>query len=380
MNNIAAKSRKSSEHDVDCLWDWEESRWRGRLRQNLLKWFEAHRRDLPWRARPGDRLKEPYAVWISEIMLQQTQVATVIPYYERFISRFPTVADLATASEEEVLKHWEGLGYYRRARQMHAAAKQIIEAHDGCFPEDFDSVLALPGVGRYTAGAILSISRGQRLPVVEANTLRLYSRLIALRNPPTSAPAQRVLWDFAECILPKSNSGIFNQAAMELGSLLCTPREPSCHACPLKSRCGAFSQSLQAEIPGKVKKIKYEQRHEVALVVRSKDRYLIRQCGQKERWAGLWDFPRFNLIDDSDTIASGTDFMERQFGLGIQSARQVKTIKHAVTKYRITLNVLMCEASDPNATCDESALWKSKTAISELPLSTSGRKIARLLE
>ncbi|MEZ6089692.1 MAG: A/G-specific adenine glycosylase [Pirellulaceae bacterium] len=244
-------------HDIDADFRWRDSKWRSRFRRDLLRWFDRNARTLPWRG-----TNDPYRVWISEIMLQQTQVSTVIPYYERFIDRFDDVASLADAEEQEVLRYWEGLGYYRRARQMHAAARKVMSDHDGIFPTNFDDVFALPGIGRYTAGAILSISLDQRHPVVEANTLRLYSRLMALRSPTNKPAGQNTLWEFATAILPRRGSGTLNQAAMELGSLICKPREPSCLLCPVVQWCAAQSLGLQDSIPGKVKQLQYESRRE----------------------------------------------------------------------------------------------------------------------
>ena len=351
---------------------WQDARWRQTLRRNLLRWFDSHERDLPWR-----QTSDPYRVWISEIMLQQTQVATVIDYFHRFMERFATVDVLAAADEQEVLRYWEGLGYYRRARQIHAAAKRIVDAHDGTFPTAFDDVLALPGIGRYTAGAILSISQDQRLPIVEANTLRLYSRLVALRNPPTSSVGQRLLWELAESVLPRKGSGRFNQAAMELGSLVCTPRDPSCDDCPLASRCAARELGLQGTIPGKVKKIKYEDRREVAIVVAYRDMYLVRKCQPDERWAGLWDFPRCHVADAAhDPAEVALDHLKRDYGVTLPSAEPLVSLKHGVTKYRITLDVYVAKSrAKPKLKAASDAKLKSIDEIDDLPLSTTGRKI-----
>ena len=179
--------------------DWLEGFPRVAAMRKLRAWYQRHQRDLPWR-----RTNDLYAIWISEIMLQQTQVATVIPYYERFLSQFPDVGSLAEAEQEQVLRAWEGLGYYRRARQLHAAAKEIVQRHDGQFPDDFEQVHDLPGIGRYTAGAILSFGTDRPYPIVEANTLRLYSRLLLLREDPRKAAGQRKLWKFAAAARPKS--------------------------------------------------------------------------------------------------------------------------------------------------------------------------------
>ena len=207
----------------------DDVKWRRKLRASLLAWFARSARQLPWRSDPT-----PYHVWVSEIMLQQTQVATVLDYYRRFIAAYPTVNDLAAADEHELMRLWEGLGYYRRARSMHAAAKLVVSQYDGLFPSTYEQVLALPGIGRYTAGAILSISGDQRLPVLEGNTVRVYSRWIGMRAGVQSTSAKAKLWDFASAMLPKSGSGQFNQAAMELGALICKPKSPSCAVCPVQ--------------------------------------------------------------------------------------------------------------------------------------------------
>jgi len=211
---------------------WQDAAWRGRVRRRLLGWFNQNARDLPWRRDPT-----PYRVWVSEIMLQQTQVATVIPYYNRFLNSFPTVEALAESDEMTLLGHWEGLGYYRRARSMHAAARKIVDQHDGKFPEQYDDVLALPGIGRYTAGAILSISRDQRLPVLEGNTQRVFSRWVSMRGVIGETATTNLLWKIAESMLPRKGAGDFNQAAMELGALICTAKNPRCPECPLSRIC-----------------------------------------------------------------------------------------------------------------------------------------------
>ena len=191
-------------------------------------------------------------------MLQQTQVSTVIPYFEKFTAAFPAIADLAKADEEKVLRMWEGLGYYRRARRLHKAAKQIVELHDGVFPTVLDEVDALPGVGRYTRGAVLSIAFDQRQPILEANTIRLHCRLLAYDVDPTTQKGQAPLWQFAEDVLPRTEIGLFNQALMELGGAICTPKAPKCLICPVASICSTRAQGLQESIPVAKKKMVYE--------------------------------------------------------------------------------------------------------------------------
>src|SRR5262245_39075723 len=264
--------------------------WLRAARQRLIAWYRRHARELSWRG-----TRDPYAVWVSEIMLQQTQVVTVERYYPRFLEAFPTISALAAAREDHVLRLWEGLGYYRRARQLHAAAKKIVAEHAGEFPTDAEQVRQLPGIGRYTAGAILSIAFDRREPILEANTIRLLSRLLAYRGDPTSSAGQNLLWQLAEALLPKKDCGHFNQALMELGSLVCTPREPKCDTCPLNSLCPTNREGLQNVIPMPKRQPVMEDLHEVAVVITWHGKVLLRKCTEGERWAGLWDFPRFGV-------------------------------------------------------------------------------------
>ena len=216
-----------------------DPQWQRELRRRLVAWYATNARELPWR-----RSSDPYRIWVSEIMLQQTQVATVKPYFDRFLDAFPTVEALAAADEHQVLRLWEGLGYYRRARQLHRAAQQIVAEHGGQFPRDRETVRQLPGIGRYTAGAILSMAFDAREPILEANTVRLWSRLLAYRGDATSAAGSRLLWGAAEAILPRTGSGTLNQSLMELGSTVCLPKAPRCDACPVAMLCQARAAGL----------------------------------------------------------------------------------------------------------------------------------------
>ncbi len=348
------------------------------FRRRLLAWYKRNARDLPWRGS-----NDPYKVWVSEIMLQQTQVETVKDYFRRFIIRFPTIDSLAAADEQEVLRLWEGLGYYRRARQLHAAAQVVVDRHAGRFPTLFDEVVALPGVGRYTAGAVLSIALDQRLPILEANTIRLFARLIALDVDPTQTAAQRQLWSVAEQVLPRKRCGDLNQALMELGSAVCTPKSPKCACCPLADFCTAHAKGLVDAIPVKREKKKFEQVNEVAIVIPRSSRVLLRHCQEGERWAGLWDFPRF-AVDEAPsrkTAAIIEDEVAELTGLKVALGKPLTTIKHGVTKYRITLH---CFHATPTA--DKQRLkqnrhlkWVSRQSLANYPLSTTGRKISQLL-
>ena len=301
-----------------------------------LAWYADHARDLPWR-----RSRDPYRVWVSEIMLQQTQVATVRDYFERFVAAFPDVHALAAADEQQVLRLWEGLGYYRRARQLHAAAKQIVGEHGGQFPRDVEALQALPGIGRYTAGAIVSIAFDQRAPILEANTIRLLSRLIAYRDDPLNAAGQRVLWQTAADILPQKNVARFNQALMELGSLVCTPTDPQCDECPLagdvRGICGRpAAQDPAAEDETAVHRPARSRRHRPPQRPRADARVRRRRA-----LGGPVGFPAIRAR------SRGTALRQRRNRRQSSRANRhhmlarrpcSKTIKHGVTRYRITLD------------------------------------------
>ncbi len=348
-----------------------------RLRRRLLAWYARHARDLPWR-----RSRDPYRVWISEVMLQQTQVATVREYFRRFVRELPNVRRLAAADEHDVLRLWEGLGYYRRARQLHAAARQIVDLHGSQFPEDVETLQTLPGIGRYTAGAIASIAFARRAPILEANTTRLLCRLLGYRGAPAASAGQRLLWATAEDILPRKNVAQFNQALMELGSLVCTPTEPQCDGCPLATLCRARESGLQHRIPRRKARQKVTELREAAVVVRKNGRVLMRQCADGERWAGLWDFPRFEIEAESpramhEEIAAK---VRRQTGITCQLGKPIKTLKHGVTRYRIALDCYTAEyvsgrVRSGNGSC---VRWTAPAELANLPLSTTGRKLARL--
>jgi A/G-specific adenine glycosylase len=356
--------------------------WRRALARSLLAWFESAARELPWRG-----TTDLYAIWVSEVMLQQTQVATVIPYWTRFLARFPDVIALANAPEQDVLRHWEGLGYYRRARQLHRAAQQIVETHRGQLPITFADLRALPGIGRYTAGAILSIGQDQRLPILEANTIRVLSRITAFQGEASSTAGQKHLWAIAEAILPKQRCGSFNQALMELGSEICTPKSPDCAACPVQRLCDARRLNLVSQIPLISPRVKSTPLTEIAVIVRHRGRVLLRECQTGERWAGLWDFPRFaasadqSLADLSEHICARTRELT---GARIQLGSQFATMKHGVTRYRITLHCFaakLCSgASDSTRKQNNhAARWLSLDELGTFPLSVTGRKISQLL-
>jgi len=318
-------------------------------------------------------------------MLQQTQVATVVPYFERFLRRFPDVNSLAAADERDVLKLWEGLGYYRRARQLHAAAQSVVVEHGSQFPTTSDAVRSLPGIGRYTAGAILSIGLDQRLPILEANTIRVLSRLTAFRGDVNSVAGRNRLWQVAESILPARQCGAFNQALMELGSELCTVRSPQCGDCPVRALCAAHHQQLVAEIPRSAKTKYYVDVTEIAVVIRRGQSVLLRHCQPGERWTGLWDFPRFATFSgrNGSIHAEIAATVRELVGLTVAAKGLLTTIKHGVTRYRITLHAYEAEPLPAPGSASRikahQARWVRIDALPQYPLSTTGRKISRLL-
>ncbi|TWT87906.1 A/G-specific adenine glycosylase [Neorhodopirellula pilleata] len=364
------------QHESELI---QNAKLRSRLRTALVRWFAEHARDLPWRRDPT-----PYKVWVSEIMCQQTQIANVIPYFERFIKRYPDEASLAASDEDELMRLWEGLGYYRRARSLRTAAQKIVELHDARFPLTYDDVIALPGIGRYTAGAILSISQNQALPILEGNTIRVFSRWIAMQTPVDEKTSQNQLWQFSQSLLPTGKSALacrdrgpaaVNQAAMELGALICTPREPKCLVCPVAKFCDANTMGLQSIIPGKVTKTQYEARNEFAAVVRGPNgRLLVRQIPAGARFAGMWDFPKAGP-PEAENAAQFTQWLEHQLGGTIELGAVVQTIKHAVTKYRITLHAHVAAWTRDATDLPDNYQFVTAAQLTKLPMSTTGRKL-----
>jgi A/G-specific adenine glycosylase len=355
-----------------------DSAWLRTFRRRLRAWYDRHARDLPWRG-----TRDPYAIWLSEIMLQQTQVETVKPYFQRFLAALPSIRALAEADEQQVLRLWEGLGYYRRARQLHQAARQIVADHEGRFPCDPQSVQRLPGIGRYTAGAILSMAFDQRRPILEANTVRVFSRLLAYSGQTTSAAGQKLLWAVAEAVLPARDVGRFNQALMELGSEVCRGRAPACEVCPAAGLCYAQLHGLQHEIPRPKPRPQFEEVAEAAVLVRRRGRVLLIQWPEGRRWAGLWDFPRFVVHSEKEAeiqrelVAN----VRRLTGVTISPGEHRKTLRHGVTRFRITLDCYDAEYVSHNGGGTENLVqkWLRPAELEHYPLSSTGRKLARLV-
>lgn len=315
-------------------------------------------------------------------MLQQTQVATVRSYFERFIRAFPTIKALAAAEERDVLRLWEGLGYYRRARQLHEAARRIVQRHAGRFPRDPGAVRDLPGIGRYTAGAILSIAFGAAEPILEANTIRLFCRLLAYPGDPRVRAGQETLWAMARAVVARREPGTFNQALMELGSEVCRGRRPDCGACPVAALCEARRRGLENRIPPPKRKGNIEHRREAAVIVRRAGRVLLGQLPEGGRWAGLWDFPRFPLDAEHDAgvRAELVERVERQTGLVVEPGPLRLAIKHGVTRFRIALEAY--EARYVRGALAGGRIawrWVRPAELVDYPLCSTGRRLGRLV-
>lgn len=265
---------------------WEQQEVVEHIRRELLAWYWENKRDLPWR-----KTKDPYCIWVSEIMLQQTRVDTVIPYYERFISQFPTVEALADAPEDQVIKAWEGLGYYSRARNLHQAAKVVKEKFHGRVPSELHEISKLKGIGSYTAGAILSIAFNKKAPAVDGNVMRVFSRFFAIKDDISLVQTKKKMERIADAVIPEKAPGDFNQALMELGALICTPTSPQCLFCPVRPVCHAYHQGLEEELPVKKKKKPPQLVDMVMLILSLGDSWIVEKRSEQGLLSGLWGLP-----------------------------------------------------------------------------------------
>ena len=302
---------------------------------HLLAWYDVHAADLPWRAE-----REAYRIWLSEIMLQQTQISTVIPYYQRFLAAYPTVQALARAPLDEVLKLWEGLGYYSRARNLHKCAQMVAEQG---FPQTVEGLMGLPGIGRYTAGAIASIAFGVRAPVLDGNVMRVFTRLLDLTAPVSDAKVQAALWQVAEQALPAQRAGDYNQALMELGQRLCTPRKPACAECPVRHLCRAYAAQTQSERPIKQAK-KASPHYDVAagLVRDDQGRLLIAQRKAEGLLGGLWEFAGGKQEAGESLEACLRRELREELAIEVEVGAHFISVQHAFTHFKITLHAYEC--------------------------------------
>ena len=335
----------------------------------VLKWYDQHgRKHLPWQQNPT-----PYRVWISEIMLQQTQVATVIPYYERFMQSFPDVLTLADAPQDAILKHWEGLGYYSRARNLHKAAQAIRDQHQGVFPENIDEVEALSGIGRSTAGAILSLACGQAHAILDGNVKRVLARYHAIEGYPAQSAIQKKFWQYAEQHLPATRNAAYTQAMMDMGATLCTRSKPACLLCPLHNECQACRQGNPTDYPTPKPKKVLPEKSRVALVLRNQ----LGEIGLEKRppsgiWGGLWSFPEFN--DEQSALNS----LEHE----AIASKKLPVLTHTFSHYRLHLQPILVDLSisDARVMEAESWLWYNTAQTFSGGLSSAAQRLLKNLK
>ncbi len=343
--------------------------------ENLLTWYSEHGRDLPWR-----RISDPYAVWVSEIMLQQTRVDTVHPYYKRFMARFPNAAALAEASLEEVLIMWEGLGYYARARNLHRAARIIVERYDGQLPQSEQELNALPGIGRYTADALRAIAFDQNTLALEGNLRRVLTRLFDLHLDPRRPEVERELRRRGMSILPRGRASEFNQALMDLGALICTPRSPACHACPLAADCLALRNGTQEQLPFRQPKRPPPLRHAVAAVLHENDNFLITRRPEDGLLGGLWGFPGGFIEDGESNRLALIRVLKEQLGLKVDIINPLPPLGHAYTHFRVNLQPFACRARLGDLRERGDMRWVKAEDLNSVPMGKLDRMLARVVE
>jgi A/G-specific adenine glycosylase len=350
----------------------------GFFTRNLLKWYYAHGRDLPWR-----RTADPYAIWISEIMLQQTQVATVLPYYERFLSSFPTVRDLAAAPLDKVLKAWEGLGYYARARHLHRAANEIVTRFGGDFPSRFEAILSLPGIGRSTAGAIATIAFGLRYPILDGNVKRVLCRYFCVEEDPKKKEIEEQLWRYSEKLLPRKEAEDYTQAIMDLGATLCIPVEPRCTLCPVRKKCKAFQKGVQEDLPVKSVGKRIPERDYVAGVLFRGEKVLIRRRPAKGLLGGLWEFPGGSV--DLEKGGRGLDkklrgVLRKEIPWIVNQWAPLGKIKHIFTHFKMTLHVFSGHVENRQGKNSDEQKWVALEELSNYAFPSAHQKIVSKLK
>jgi A/G-specific adenine glycosylase len=400
-----------------------------RLTGLLLGWFPANARDLPWR-----RTRDPYAIWVSEIMLQQTQVKTVLPYWERWMRELPTIKTVAKAGPDKIHKLWEGLGYYTRVRNLQKAARQIVEKHNGKFPDNFDDVLALPGIGRYTAGAICSIAFNQPTPILDGNVIRVLTRIFGIGENPREKKTNARLWRLAEELVGRAvpclprrggdtapDRSFLNQSLMELGALICTPRQPQCPVCPVKKLCVAFRENRVAELPNLGRRTTTTARRFIAFVIERNGKFLVRQRPAGIVNAHLWEFPNFEIAPNQRGSPAKRDKSAHYFrkksqsrltpaatvqepdleiiraakSLGIEPPvfQPLCMVKHSITRYRITLHAWHVSFGGASSArpynkmgrrgtppSENNGVWLPPAKLDSLAFTAAHRKILRHLQ
>jgi len=346
------------------------------IRRSLLHWYQRQGRDLPWR-----RDRRPYAVWISEIMLQQTQVKTVIPYFKRWLDRFPDIATLAAADLQTVLKQWQGLGYYARARNLHRSAQQIMAEHGGEFPTSWDATIALPGIGRSTAGGILSHAFNQPVAILDGNVKRVLARFLALSIPP--AKAQAFLWQVSETLLDHEHPRDFNQALMDLGATCCTPKNPACLLCPWQTHCAAYRLGLETQLPMSEQKSPIPHKQiGVAVIWNAEGKILVDRRPADGLLGGLWEFPGGKIEPGETPEACVKREIQEELGIEVSVGKHLITVDHAYTHFKVSLHVYYCShiAGEPQPIACEEIRWVTIDELDQLPFPTANVKIIEAIQ
>lgn len=346
------------------------------LSRRLLEWYAQHARDLPWR-----RTHDPYAIWVSEIMLQQTQVETVKPYFQRWMEAFPTITTLASATLDDILRHWEGLGYYSRARHMKRAAELIVSQRNGIFPSSIEEIRQLPGVGPYTAAAIASIAFNVDAAVVDGNVKRVLARVCGYRGDVKTPRGVRDLQSIADRVLAVGQAGDYNQAVMDLGATICTPRKPRCDLCPVSSLCVARLEGSQSEIPVAARRREPAERQALIGVVQHGDAvWIIRR--DERLLGGLWSFPSIEVQDPTSSHAEDELRQDLARRLGQEPGRfstLLERLQHTYTHFRLTARVVCCDLEGSGVAPVENARWASLDEIADIPMGRIDRAVADTL-
>lgn len=346
---------------------------RKRFAARLVSWYGKHQRDLPWRRDAHD----PYRVWISETLLQQTQVATVIPYYRRFLARFPNVRALAAAPLDDVLKAWEGAGYYARARNLRRAAQEIVARYGGRIPQTVEELLTLPGIGRYTAGAIASIAFNRDAPILDGNVTRVLCRYFNVTDDPTRAETQRELWELAGELLPRGKAGQFNQALMDLGATICTPKTPSCADCPIHRGCAAQRLGIQEQLPAKRKR-KTLPHHQVAVgIIWKRGKILIAKRFAKDLLGGMWEFPGGHQEKGESLAQCVARELHEELAITVKVEKEFAVVDHAYSHFSITLHAFHCRwlRGRPRAIGCAAWKWVSPRELSHYAFPAANRRV-----
>lgn len=335
----------------------------------LLRWYALNQRTLPWRGHP-----DPYAVWVSEIMLQQTRVETVVAYFEKWMKLFPTVRALARASERDVLKAWEGLGYYSRARNLHRAAKIVAENFNGELPRGLDSLRSLPGIGRYTAGAIASIAFGMDEPALDGNIRRALARLLDVREYADSPAGEKILWGLAAGNLPKGRAGDYNQALMDLGATICLPKKPRCAVCPLAKPCQARKHGTQEFRPALRPKKRVPHYVHVAAVIVERGRVALHQRPAGGLLGGMWEFP--NARVEGDPAEALVKALRAATGIQVRKKEAMQVVEHAYSHFRVSVYPFRCEKV--SASGNGNLKWVRLDELENYPMGKVDRLIAAM--